>query len=652
MKNKNYLYAILIIAVVLLAYFGAFGEFGPTGYSILAVSKVYIERQNGSEDPDGEWVGSEWVVLSTSSTYDQHIFYRFDANETEKYGEDTVNGQKLIPKATIIIEVDVGRPYVESSLTENTYLVCPKVYGLHSWLGGQDTYFKEYYAWNPQTHKWEKRTDGPLDETYISVKETVGDWQVYVPLKFTVTKYDASGNGVTLVSDDLENGWFNMSGPSALIPITFYNPNDPDETMKIKLEGQLGTGSLPSFPSLAILNDRKDLTFEKNSDFLNDFRFEAARSTPTNYINYWYGYETEVSNIELGAEWKSNPDGSIYVNLNYSNAHCRGVVSQSGLFETWDYPKPIYVYQDPPPDPSGKTWLGLINYLRSRHRVIENWEIDKWGLGWDILGDKVRVYMPYNSFVWMYTIRISTELADTYVYRESLANGRITKAVWESTGTDYAEIMEEDTLLITVKNLGYKGNVFLRFKAEPSDIPILVSSDGKIMEQNETETFKVKVRNLGPDEDMEGTLHIECVNDAGEITDVASVRFKLLKKTGPPILSVLVIDKVTHEKITGLQVSVTKGDYSESRYTGGGWAVFFLPEAGTYKVTVHESAYYYSAEETVEVTSGSKTITIEVQPKAPTVPQIDWSWLFWILLAGIIIIIIFTLYKKRRAFKA
>jgi len=646
---------IIIVALLLIAMISTITVsvllFPPTGqqaFRVLAVSNVYVQNK-GSQDPNtGEWIGSYWVILSTSSTYDQHVFYEFNKSEAERFGRNVINGQELIPKATIKIEVETGQPYVECSLTEQSYLVAPEVYGYHfTFPTGRDTYFKEYYAWDDNAKEWTKRYDGPLPATYVNVKETVGDWLVYIPLKFKITKCDASGNVVVLESNDLTNGWLNISGPSALIPITFSNPNAPEETLKIKLEGQLSTGFVFDFPSMIIFEgsegseDRKDLVFEKTSELLNDFRFHSAETVSTNYLNYWYNYSSGC--------WETNPDGSIYVHASQCPWHCRGIVAQTGFFENWYYPKPIYVYEDPPPDPDKSQWKGLIHYLADRHRKLQNWEIDKWGCGWEIVDHKLRVYLPYNSYVWLYTIWISTELADTYVYTESIAFGDITSAYWTSTGTDYVEIHEEEELTVEVKNTGEKGNLYLRFRTDPTNVPLATGTVGALIESGDTYTFKIKARNLGPEEDIEGTLYIECVNDEGTITDDASVRFKLFKKTGAPRLSVLVTEKGTGKKLSGIDVIVKWGTESMTKTTVDGWAVFDLPTQGTYTVEVKETFEYYGNKIQVTVGPGSTTVLLELTLKQYGIGLPTWVYIaIGVPVATTIGVVGYLIYKRRR----
>jgi len=641
MKKEKTLVLILILAVFATFLFAAQP---PVPQSILAVSSVYIDPQYGYEDPaTGEWVGSYWMVLSTTSSYDQHIFYDFNDVEATKYGQDTVGDKQLMPEASISIRVDVARPYVESSVTVNPYKICPDTWGRHFvFPTGSNTKLPEYYAWDEGRNEWVKKFDGPIPQTSVTVKETVGDWLVHIPLRFTVTKIDDENNVVQLVSDDLQNGWWNASGPSALKPIWFYNPENPDERMKVKLEGQLGTGFSFNFPDMLVFADRSDMVFEKTAELLNDMRYESYANQYA-YINYWY------SGLGLDGEyvqgWRTNDDGSIYVH----DTSAKGIFGQTGFFENWEYPLPMYIYEDPPLI-NGQQYKGMIHYLTDRHRKLENWEVDKWGVGWQLGDDYMRVNLPFNSYLWLYTLQISTELADTYVYQPSYTDGEILSARWASSNGVDATISDQDQLAVTVENIGtVEGNLWISYEITPLDAPLMISGDGKQFQTGEVYTFQSTAKNLGPQNEVTGSINIQLINDAGDIRDEETVTFTLLPITGVTTLNVKVVDKSnTARLLSGISISVQYGVDSQLKTSTSGWATFELGSyQGPVEVIADETSNYYGEAETGIVETGSNLIELRLQAKQSG--EADYTWLLILAAIGSGTVIVIVILKKKKS---
>jgi len=632
-KNKSSFLIVLLALGLIVAY--TMFPFTPSSLSILAVSTVEIDPQYGYEDPNtGEWVGSYWVVLSTTHTYGDHVFYELNDIEVQKYGENTVDGDELHVDAQIQINVQVGQPYVQRPLTKTPYTVSKPIYGQHSWITGTDTHFKEHYDYNYNTGEWVKVTDGPIPQQDIVIKETASDWMRVVPLTVTATKIDKEGKTTMLECDGQTSVHLNKTGPEALLPITFQNPNDETETFTFKLEGQLDTGYLVTLPDMSIL--REDVIFQKTGDFLNHVKYSKTNSEA--YINYWYG--------SYGIQgWNENSDGTIYP----QDSIAPGSFSEIYGYDFYYYPAPMRIYSDPPPI-SGVNYQGLVSYLESNCRRLENWEIDRWGQGYEVTEDMIKVFMPYDSWLWLYTLTVSTELADTYVWKPHYADGEILSVKWLSSGNDHATISDQDRLDVKVKNVGtVDGNLRVKYTISPDTAPLLIIGDGKYFSVNEEYTFQSVAKNLGPQNKVDGEILIELVNDANDVRDTETVYFTLLPITGVTTLNVKVVEKGNTAKLlSGITVSVQYGTQSDVKVSSGGWASFSLGAyQGPVEVVAAESVKYYGAVATDNIETGGNLMVLELQLKeAPPPSPFPW-WLTAIIIIVVGAVIIMYTMKRR-----
>lgn len=619
--SKKLLLIVPALAAILLVVMVPWST--PT-LAILAVSNVHIDPQYGYEDPQtGEWKGSQWVVLSTTSTYGDHVFYKFDEGEAERFGENFVGENKLLPRSTVEVNVYVDQPYVRRALTQTPYTVCKPAYGA---VYG-DAYLKEHYNYNYATGKWTKWL-GHLWQQDIVVSETAGVWQIIVPLRVSATKTDADGNQVALHSGGQTEVKLEVAGPDALIPLWFENPFDASEKFKFKLEGLLGTGYTVTLPDLAIF--RPDLIFEKTGDLLADIQYSTTN--PTAYVQYWYG--------PYNVAWREHSDHTSIYTDSWPSDEPRppGVFREVKLFTDYEYPARMFIYDDPPAI-RGELYEGLVSYLEARNRKLQGWEIDPWGLGYEVSDHEIKVNMPYNSWNWMYTLEISTELADTYVWRPTYADGQITSVEWASSGTTDATISDKDQLSVTVKNVGtVDGNLRVRCTVSPNDAPLLIEGDGKFFVVGEEHTFTIQAKNLGPEVETDGEVVLELVNDAGDIRDTDVALFTLLPITGVTTLNVQVVEQGGgNTLLSGIIVTARYGTDSEYQVSSSGWVSFSLGAyQGSVTISAEDSLHYYGATKEAAVSTGSNVEVLELARKdAPLPTQADW--LPWIMVGAVVV---------------
>ena len=643
MKNLLALALILMVAISGIVLIQSYKQMvGLYTYSTLAVSQVYVE---GGTEKDGKWIQGYWVILCTTSSYGKHIFYKFDKEEAQKWGAtETSTGIQIEPKSSVEILITVGQPYVSAKLQTRTYQICPKTYGYHRYTTGSDAWYEEHLEWDEQQQKWVKKST-PMEEITVNAKETVSTWMVHVPLEISAKKIDSSGTVTQLTSNGKALLKLDVTGEQALIPITFENPENPEEKLTIKLEGLLSTGYVLDLPQLIIFRD--DYIFEKTDELKRviDFYWQQKpdKVGKETYAYYWFN---------TGIRGHTEDDGqTCYVHEAYAEeGEAKGIQSYSTISDMWYIPYQIYVWRNPPPI-NGKQYMGVMSYLASK---FERPNLDIAGCGYKILDDEVKIYLPYRSYNWLYTIQISTELVDTYVIRESLAKAKITEAKWTSTGTSTVEIADKETLEVTVKNEGQEGNIQLIFEKKPSDAPIEIRSTGTFLRKDETKTLTVTVTNLGVTEKYSGELVIKAVNDKGETTDTYTVKFVLLPTTGRTSLVVKVLEEGTNRKVGGLYVIVKWADTSKGDYTVDGVVSFNLGTwQGKVLIVTEETLLYESATKETTVELGTNEVTIHVKPKTET-PLTSLPVNLVAIMFGIIAvtaIVIFILVKSRKGVK-
>jgi len=335
---------------------------------------------------------------------------------------------------------------------------------------------------------------------------------------------------------------------------------------------------------------------------------------------YWYG-----------DDWTVHPSGYMIV-LDTGGA---GVFSETYGLDQYIYPSPMPIMADLPRKNWG-TVKSLITWVREHAREIETDEIDVWGEGYEILDSEIRVYAPYNSWLWMFTLKISTQLADTYVWKPTGgAKGTFMSCKWSGDGKKI-EISTTAKIRFEIRNDGPKGNVYVVPDVTPKDAPLKISSWGALMDYSESKIGYLTVTNLGPKEKTEGSITLQLKNDNNEVTDTYTLNFVLLPIEGNTLLNVLVLEEGSEKKVSGLPVSISYGSESDLGYTDEGWVNFDLGAyQGEVLIQTEETTFYYASEKTVTVETGSNDVTIYVKRKSIT-PITSGDEFWWGLTLGLL----------------
>jgi len=589
--------------------------------------KIYVEPK-GYEDPTThEWKGSFWVILATSSTTENYLFYQFDKSETEQpYAKNQVNGKTLVPKATIKIYVTALQPYWEISLTRRTYMVLNKTYG--AWIN------KALPA--DAAKLYGKLTDVYVDPLTVDVWETTGTWVRHAPFKIVVEKIgDYNWKSEPMLID--------LSGTTSLKSITIESPKK--EKLIIKLQGQLGRGySAPPWSDIMIFSPDGKYVFEGSSKLRAIISYDQD---DLSYSNYWFGggnYYTVKTALgdEVVERWEDGTPAHQYIEDKFPYNHLPvpdDAFPGNYRADTWtDYivkpirPKDAFT-NVPTAKPYGKS---LMRYLTEDVKAeVEQIDLNYWRIsgkpGYEInLNErKLKIYMPEGSVSWLYTLWISTELADTFVYQPLLANGKITNIKWLSTGTGYAEIGGKDVALVTIRQESTEtSRVIVEASSSTSLAKIDPETTASYLEPNEEKTFSFIVENLGASTETLGTLTIKVYNDLTQ-TDSSTLQFKLLPTgIGDTILTVYTVDAKTKIKVSGIFVSIAYGAETDTKATVNGMATFNLGSyQGSVQISTAETAKYKSTSTSIRVQSGQNTAYIELAEK--TAPEPPWYIKYW-----------------------
>ena len=644
--KESYLVAFLafIIAFSIVAY--AYNQTIPR-LDVLAVSQIYVEPK-GYEDPTThEWKGSFWVVLATSSTTENFLFYKFDKSETEQpYASNKIGDKTLIPKATIKITVTALQPYWKIGLVKKTYVVFPKTYAM-----GMNKILRNPY----------KITDTYVDPLTVDVWETTGYWEHHAPFQIVVEKTgDYYWKSDPIVID--------LVGPTATKAMTITSPKG--ESLKIKLIGQLNTGyGQPPWSDLMI--------FSPDYAFIGSSKLRAIISydkDDMSYSNYWFGggnyyvarHDPDTGTYYPNARWKVlrwSDDGSpahYFIDeldiLPIIQTVCPvwgdefpGVYRTDTLTDYIVKPiRPKDAFTDvPTASPYGKS---LIRYLIEDIKA-EKVNLNYYGTKYEVTDTSLKIYQPIGAVSWLYTLWISTELADTFVYQPIAANGKITSIRWLSSGTSYAEIGGKDVALVTVKQLSSEtSRVIVEASTSTSLAKIIPESDSAILEPNEERTFSFIVENLGATSEVTGEISFNVYNDLGSQTDSSKLTFKLLPTgIGDTILTVYTVDAKTKTKLSGIFVSIAYGSETDTKATVNGMATFNLGSyQGTVQISTAETFRYRSTSTSMRVQSGQNTAYLElIEKTAPEPPwYIKYWWMIIIAIVAIITIIIVAVMKK------
>ena len=258
-----------------------------------------------------------------------------------------------------------------------------------------------------------------------------------------------------------------------------------------------------------------------------------------------------------------------------------------------------------------------------------------------------------DTLTGMFKLVVDAGYAETYTYRVEVGKPHIRNVYWEDTGTTHTEITGKATAVVEVENTGAAGGEFVvRAYIQPEDTPAYVSPESHqiALDPGETATLTFDVINKGTDKDVEGTLVIEMIETATAEKDTVSLTFTLKATYGLPYtyLYVYTYDKMTEERVPGIEVTVTYGEDSKTATTDETGVAFFDLGNYTGPITIQtaETDEYMASTLKTTVTSGENHKIVELIPKeeatevmAKAMTETLRTNLLWMALGALIVVV-------------
>jgi len=613
LEKKKLLIVMLITFTIVVAAL----QFPLRPFTVISVSKdVWIEPE-GIDDPSTEEVeGYYWIVSAKVDSTEEIGIEDILENGTEATAPD---GKKLVAKSTITVKLEPHRPYYEVPLNYESVKVYPTTY--RTWvnkLGGGYYYGKD-------------------EDVYVAAKYvgvyTFAEEVLTAHTPFTVYVYK---NGELIGSKYIDT----VGGTKSF---TIENPADSKEKITITELGKLGDDYLLTLPSLALIGS---VTYAYDARVVEDIlRYDHSSDS---FSVYWFG--PRVIYTEYGTSYNRWKDDDSPIGF-WATDTAVGTMLQ-GRVEApgWQADDDFWNRKQ---RPKAASFYDIISYVE---RHYERQDVDIWNCGAELVGTrygtpKLRIYMPYGAMSSFITIRISSELADTVVWKPHVAKIKIV-----DYPSSLGEIGEEKSFLVVFKQESSKrstGRIDLTF--EPQGLPVAVIPDylEPTLDPGETLPIYFKITNLGASSQVDGLLVITCTElYEGKMTDQVKIPFTLLPRAqNTTTLEVYAIDKETGEMVSGIPVIIRYDTKSDLKYTDQGVAVWDLGGyTGMVSVTSGETAIYKSASATKTITPGTiNTITLYLEKREapPPIPE----WIIYVvvacIIAGAIVVSAYLIRRKR-----
>lgn len=602
----------LIVAFLLLA-----PKLGIRPLTILSVSKVEIEPE-GYVDEDNKVRGSFWITTMLTDCTDKAASWKFH-NETDR--DRYYKGEQVDLASEIEIIIDPEQPYWERPLEVHSHQVYPKTYG--TW---RDVRYVPYVTIGKREDTWIPSLS--VNTYQFGSRAGVPNvWTVHTPFWVTLRK-----NGIELAKEYVDT-------VGMVETIKMANPDDPqNEYILIKNLGKLGTGyGQPSITDIICIEQQLDYIFSGSDEVENKINYDVS---DLSYSNYWFGggqhYKTSGGHVVK--RWgDGSPAHYYYVGFK------KFVVADDGFpgseredeFMVKEKVRPIEAdiwHDNSYTKPYGKS---LVNYLKQYHNTLD---VDVWKCGAEITDDNfLRINMPFASVNSLITLQISTEIADTIVWKPQIANVKFVSCEWQTAGTD-ADIQDRLSAVLTVKqHSSVKSTATIKPVFEKTGQPIAINPLAHTVDlaPDETKTVKFEFLNLGTEKDLENKVTFIIENTLGVETDRSSLTFTLKKKgVAETILTVHTIDAETEMGIGGIPITITYDSSTQTAYTIDGTVVFDLEGVeGTTSVKSSETTTYQSASAITTVKAGEPNkVTLRLYKKGVTPPQPLPFWLFLLLI--------------------
>jgi hypothetical protein len=268
----------------------------------------------------------------------------------------------------------------------------------------------------------------------------------------------------------------------------------------------------------------------------------------------------------------------------------------------------------------------------------------------DTTNKVIKLFFDQNSFLWLYTVDISTDVADTYVWQPSYQTGVITDAHWQSgETTPHIPVASSNTILVTVSNTGNApGGFILKFATNPANAPTVIpdTSTGAIT-PGQPKQVPVQVTNLGGTQDVSTSITISLFNDNYEDQHSSVTVQCVLSAGGGQNTYLTVLTKDGALAVSGIQVTIRYGVNSQSEPTTGGLKTFNLGMyTGPVTISTPETDMYFGTADSTTVHSGSNSFTVTLTKKGEG--EIPWTWIVVGFVIVVMAVAVVALTKKRK----
>ena len=711
-QTKQYL-IIGVAAMLVIAFAGA--ALNPL--DVLSVDRIWLE-QRGFDGGDGELQDGVWRILATTS--DSNVqFLRLNQEGMESFGEFpsdvNVNGeiyvtvsQKQSPYWVIpitnlgIVEVTPEMKASKLGITEPTGDVLADSVSVNLWdlnLAEKTVVIPfEVTATkvkgeniSPLTTDDERATkiimeDGEAYLFSFSQSDIIdGDSDAiifYNPLDVTETM---KLNLLWSFGDYDRYGWNDNllfittpDGGSTLAPtteMTFLAANEP--SIRQQLNWQSGNdwtfnrywyGGGNTFKGTTVTYSVVDGNKEHTGVIIEQSGKSIAKLQPEGYNdrylltegyvhpNYLSGGPRETGIYEYAGWYTPSPNAVELIGNAPSD------------WDDWRFPLSPNINSNPTTTPDG---LSILNYLASSkvapvtgysHTPFARQDPDVWGYGagGNIgVGGKIGVVLPPTARSWLFTLDVSTQLADTVVVQENYVNVDdiepiiFDRYVLSASETAYGSV--------TLKNLSPWGGRASVSVTAPSNLinTVQIAGGGSYwFDIGEEKIINFQITNTGLlDEEQTGTFTFSVVNE--QPYETAHDTFVMTFKPGIGVpdstLSVTVVDADSGAKIGGITIKAVYGvdDLSKTVTTdvAGECSLEFGKYTGLVALTaVDYQSRYESEEQTVQVQSGDTSATFHLIKLGSGEGDggIDWEFMLAVFGVGSMGIVAIYLWRRKR----
>jgi len=644
LKHKKLLGLGVILVVLLLSvsyvvdpdFFGRIANLGKE--TTVSISQINVDPQ-GSIVGD-EYKGSFWNILAYINANDYLAGVVLPKGQT---GSVTYQGaiKALETGAKVEIKIDPQTPYLIRSVQEKQVMYAPSVVGAGSTV---DASYLRYYDWSEPT------------------------WRIYTP--FTVTIYK---DGVQVGQATL-----NMQGQSQVQTVS-----TSEGAVRIENLGILGGQYLsPNTPSqIAILKGYSNVyDWVQIQNIVNGAQpGSVAGSSASKYADYWFGTARDSSNRAI------NP--VVTMGVSQTNVYAP---SAYGGWSGNDFGgqakpvKPVVGSSDKSSLPvDERSFYSLTEFIEQAKGIsnlasslFNSKATGSAGALWqevsfvtDTNGQTaLKLTIPWSAFgAPLVSIRVPTELADTWVEQPQIANAQVS-ASWVSTGTKYCNVFGSNRIAVQVTNVGSTtASSRLTIQSGNSKLSVTpLSMTVNNLEPSVPQTVFFDATNLGVESETSDIPITIIAYDTYTNTETSRTTvygtLKPTLTTGVTTFKLFVVEKGTSNLIVGLPLTVQYGNQAPSVFTDSNGLVSLTlttPQGGAFTGQVYvqsdDTTVYKTASATYNLPSATAyEFTLEVERKDTDYPSPEgFNWLTIALIIGVIalivaIIVLVVYFKKRR----